>query len=370
MSELKIAGIITKKRREKGITQEELAEYIGVSKAAVSKWEKGQSYPDITLLPQLAAYFNTSIDKLLGYTPQLTFEEIRELCRELSAQFTNNPFDEVMSKLREATRKYHSCFPFLFQVGALLLNHHAMFSEEQRTEAIITAKGLFERIVVECDDVILARDALNMQALCCIFLGQSEEVFSLLGESLRTASPYEGSLIARAFLLDGNLSKAKEVYQCDIYNFVFHLAESLVDYVRLLGDDFTAGQAALGRAMEFIRLFNIGKLDPNTCAKVYLFGAGLHCKHGDFDNATLLLEKYVDFCTTEFLPFKFGGDDFFTDIDEWLEKSENCESLIDEQAIKISLLHGLSNIPAFGALKDNEQYKNIVKKMTEFVESE
>ena len=51
MNELNIAKTLVLKRKEKGITQEELAAYIGVSKASVSKWETGQSYPDITFLP-------------------------------------------------------------------------------------------------------------------------------------------------------------------------------------------------------------------------------------------------------------------------------------------------------------------------------
>ena len=60
MKEINIARTIINKRKEKGLTQDELANYIGVSKAAVSKWEIGQSYPDITLLPQLAAFFNNA----------------------------------------------------------------------------------------------------------------------------------------------------------------------------------------------------------------------------------------------------------------------------------------------------------------------
>jgi len=56
MKEINFAAIITEKRRAKGITQDELAAYTGVTKASVSKWETGQSYPDITLLPVLAAY--------------------------------------------------------------------------------------------------------------------------------------------------------------------------------------------------------------------------------------------------------------------------------------------------------------------------
>lgn len=54
------------KRKEKGITHEKLAEYIGVSKASVSKWESGQSYPGILLLLELATFFNISVDELLG----------------------------------------------------------------------------------------------------------------------------------------------------------------------------------------------------------------------------------------------------------------------------------------------------------------
>jgi len=56
---------ITEYRKAKGITQDQLAEYMGVSSQAVSKWENDLSCPDITLLPRLADYFGVTIDKLL-----------------------------------------------------------------------------------------------------------------------------------------------------------------------------------------------------------------------------------------------------------------------------------------------------------------
>lgn len=61
MKEINLGRVLIENRRKRGITQEELAEYIGVSKAAVSKWEIGMTYPDISLLPRLASYFNISI---------------------------------------------------------------------------------------------------------------------------------------------------------------------------------------------------------------------------------------------------------------------------------------------------------------------
>lgn len=77
MKEINLGRILMKNRHRLGITQDDLAAYMGVSKAAVSKWETGTTYPDITLLPKLADYFNISIDKLMGYEPQMTREEIR-----------------------------------------------------------------------------------------------------------------------------------------------------------------------------------------------------------------------------------------------------------------------------------------------------
>ncbi len=57
---------IAELRKNKGMTQEELAEQMGVSPQAVSKWENDQTCPDITLLPKLAALFGTSVDVLLS----------------------------------------------------------------------------------------------------------------------------------------------------------------------------------------------------------------------------------------------------------------------------------------------------------------
>lgn len=67
MSNIKINEQILFLRKERGITQEQLSSTLGVSNQAVSKWESGQCCPDITLLPDIAKYFDISVDELLGY---------------------------------------------------------------------------------------------------------------------------------------------------------------------------------------------------------------------------------------------------------------------------------------------------------------
>lgn len=69
MDELKVGARIAKLRNENNITQLELAEKLGVTDRAVSKWETGGSFPDITLLPQIADIFNVNVDYLLRGKP-------------------------------------------------------------------------------------------------------------------------------------------------------------------------------------------------------------------------------------------------------------------------------------------------------------
>ena len=67
---MNIGKIITDRRKALGLTQQSLAEKLNISFQAVSKWENGTSYPDVTILPRLAATLRISIDSLLGYPSQ------------------------------------------------------------------------------------------------------------------------------------------------------------------------------------------------------------------------------------------------------------------------------------------------------------
>jgi len=63
-----LAGNISRYRKDLSMTQESLAERLGITFQAVSKWETGQTLPDTSLLPKLAQTLNVSIDKLFGYS--------------------------------------------------------------------------------------------------------------------------------------------------------------------------------------------------------------------------------------------------------------------------------------------------------------
>lgn len=79
---MNIGNKIKKLRKEKGITQEELANSIGISFQAVSKWENGIALPDITLTPKLASYFGVSMDELFDYSLQQIEAEIEKIAED------------------------------------------------------------------------------------------------------------------------------------------------------------------------------------------------------------------------------------------------------------------------------------------------
>lgn len=94
MSTLKINEQIAFLRKQKGITQEELAQVLGVTNQSVSKWESAVCCPDIQLLPDIATYFGVTVDELLGYKPAGTFGNVYLAIKSL---FQNSPKEESFS---------------------------------------------------------------------------------------------------------------------------------------------------------------------------------------------------------------------------------------------------------------------------------
>lgn len=100
MNQAKIGGFLKELRREKGITQEQLAEALHVSSRTISRWETGSNMPDISILVDLADYYDVSIPELInGERKSETMnEEEREIARTMSDYATTekeNIFKEM-----------------------------------------------------------------------------------------------------------------------------------------------------------------------------------------------------------------------------------------------------------------------------------
>ena len=366
MKEINLASAITAKRREKGVTQSELAAYIGVSKASVSKWETGQSYPDIMLLPVLAAYFDISIDQLMGYTPQMEKGDIQRLYERLAADFAERPFEEVVAECEETVRKYYSCYPLLLQIALLYINHASRASEEERARQVMaSAIRLCERVEENSKDTDVTRQAIIYQALCCLSLGDGEAVLELLGESPRY-DMQGGILIAQAFQLLGKAEKAQEVIQIDLYQGLMALFQSLLGMLQSSLDHFEAAEAVYRRAEGLAALFDMDRLNPNNMAMLYALGAQMYQVGGFPEKAIALLSQYVDVCIHGFFPVVLRGDGFFDRIDGWL--AENTAVVPRSEAvIKESMMADVLQNPVFQPLQAYPEYGKVIQKLKAYI---
>jgi len=102
--ELNIGMNIKRLRLSRGLTQEQLAELLSISTAAVSKWEAKNTYPDITMLFPLASIFGVSVDELLGYDEAKEQTEVERVLAEYRQLFAEGKFSEG-SDLISAARK-------------------------------------------------------------------------------------------------------------------------------------------------------------------------------------------------------------------------------------------------------------------------
>ncbi len=105
-------------RREKNLTQEKLADFLGVSFQTISKWERGDTYPDITMLPEIAGFFKISIDDLLGVNRAENEKEITEKLKEYD---NLTDFDLMQEIINDLKSKYPNDFRVLIRyLGCLV----------------------------------------------------------------------------------------------------------------------------------------------------------------------------------------------------------------------------------------------------------
>jgi len=175
---IKIGENIKRLRRTKNITQEQLAEYLDVSITAVSKWERGETYPDITLLFPLAHYFGITLDELMGYDEEKIQAEIEEVKKQYLSVWTT---DYV--KAREIITKAYSDYPNDYWIMHYYMWHIAGDMADNKPEVLLAHKEEFEaictKILAGCTEETIRLNAWNMRAKILHAEGKTDEALEI-----------------------------------------------------------------------------------------------------------------------------------------------------------------------------------------------
>lgn len=359
MNHFRFAAIFTQKRKQLNVTQEDIARYIGISRAAVSKWEKGQSHPDISLLPKLAAYFSMSIDDLLGYEPQMTEQRILTTYADLAAKFTKLPYEEVDQQIAALVEEFYSCFPFLLKMAQLYVNYFNL--EQNKEEAIQKIQSLCIRVKEFSGDYKLVNEATMIEGLSYILQGEPQKVLALLGEDAKLQLGEE-QLIAAAQTMLGQTEKAKEIYQVNQYQYLLGMLSNASEMLMLEMTNPAYFDQIVARAEAVFDTYQIEKLNVNTVLVFYLRAASGYAMQNRIEEALSCLTRYVKICKGMDFPVRITGDAYFYLLEDWVKREVilNTLSPRDDESIKKSLYESIAENPMFENLKDQAQFKSLV----------
>ena len=131
-------------RLEKNLTQEKLADFLGVSFQSISKWERGDTYPDITMLPCIASFFCVSVDELLGVDKA---KDEAEILKELEAYDNLTDTDMKQKIINSLIKKFPGDFRILLRYMTCLVHF-----KENTPENVAKIISVYENIQQNCNN--------------------------------------------------------------------------------------------------------------------------------------------------------------------------------------------------------------------------
>lgn len=209
--ELTIGKKLKNLRRERELTQEELAAHLGISFQAISKWERGEGYPDITMLPVLAKYFGVTADTLLGMDEieaRRRYEDINSAWRkehDLAKKYEKSEPERAAEghrrnaeRMRGALKGFPNDPLLLVQLSASL--HGLSRLEDDGREYLRQSVETEEHILRYCDDCEVR--GATMYNICFSYekLGERDKAVE---QAKKLPNLYKARENALAYFLNG-----------------------------------------------------------------------------------------------------------------------------------------------------------------------
>lgn len=353
--ELNIGEIIIAKRKEKSWTQEQLANAVGVSAPAVSKWETGTTYPDITLLSPIARALHTTIDELLSYQNELSSDDVSELAKKAARTYETDGFEGGWNYCQNLLQEYPNSIPLKFYLGNLFQSFMLMKPDIGKQEI----QSYYRQAANIYEEVLSSGYAKFSYPATIILVGfyamlneldRAQELLASLPET--KADP--NLLYTSIYALRGKHDEAMKLTQENIRRYVPRISQALgvlCSYAREREDMDTAYTLAKIN-FEMTKLFGIREESayPNMIK--------ILASQGDKQNALNYLEAYTEIILE--LSYDYSKNPVFNKL---------AEEPKDTSYIKKVLAQSILIDKKYAPLKDEPRYIRIVEKLRKITEA-
>lgn len=212
MNKIEIGEVISKLRKEKGLTQEQLANFVGVSTPAVSKWESGISYPDITMLPTLARFFTITIDELLNYNNMLSEEEENKIFLKCQEEFQVD-IEKALVLCLSYIEKYSLNYTLKFRLAVLINTSYGVLEgEESLKKAYGKTVPIFNDIIKNSTVGELVIGSKIQVATSYVAFEDYDKAIEMLN-SIQTSNVDTSILISGIYMQKGDVKEARKLLQ-------------------------------------------------------------------------------------------------------------------------------------------------------------
>lgn len=302
---MKINEIIKEKRRAQKLTQEQVAEYLGVSTPAVNKWEKGISYPDITILPALARLLKVDLNTLLCFSENLSETEVTYFTNELVKVIETEGFEAGYKKAIIKIQEYPTCDMLIYMVAMILEGTLFMFGTKECMTYKTEIEKLYERIA-SSDNYEIRNQANSMLIARYIEREEYEKAQNLI--DMLPKSPVDKmQKQAQLYVKQGKLSDALELVESrlmgmaseiqSILLFMMEIAlqENKEDVAKYLAD-IAANTAKLYDLWEYNKYMphlQLAIAKKNTDECIEIFRLVLSAIESSWDINNSLLYKHI-----------------------------------------------------------------------------
>lgn len=224
---MQISLSIMQARKKQQMTQEDVANALGVSHVAVSKWERGVSYPDITLLPAIARLFHMSMDELFCFQEKLTKTEAKILVKELLENFQHMSMQEALSLCKECVKQYPSDMELLSMLGNSIWRGLMYAKKEEEMLPVIAYAEEILMKVKDSGDMQMHDSACASLSNIYLVQGRMQEALEVLDE-IAQQDIDASQLKAGIYLNQNDYKKAKEMYDAIMLKNIMNVRMCLI----------------------------------------------------------------------------------------------------------------------------------------------
>jgi len=264
---------IKKLRREKNITQEKLAEYLNVSTQAVSKWERNETMPDITMIVPIASYFNVSTDELLGVDAAKNEARIQEYLKENDILLVGGKWEEAKELITKAHKEFPNDFRIIHLYKELIIGGRTDNPADVVLAHADELISLCERIFSECNVDYIRSEAVYTLAKVKKTQGKVDEALELL-EHLPDWYSTKNQLSEQLF--DKKTEEWRKYVNDNFWGLAGFAHNKLLKIIWYSDKPFDEKLKASQRVIEYLSMI----LEETNCEKLYGFISSTYSEIG------------------------------------------------------------------------------------------